>query len=85
MTEGIISRLAADYGRRLSKTLKGSCAGMTETTMPGSRGGSCHQGAGTGWRCRKLQGVEGSRAVTPKEGVFGMEILHRNTKRVKFN
>jgi hypothetical protein len=30
-------------------------------------------------------GCTGARAVTSKEDVLGIEILHRNTKRVKFN
>ena len=53
--------------------------------VPSSEGGSGHESTGTGWRCRELQGVEGSRAVTTKEEVPGTEILHRNTKRVKLD
>ena len=85
MAEGVIVRLAADDRRGLGKTLKGSLARVTEATMLGSQGGSSHKSAGTGGRCRQLQGVERSRAVTSKEGVLGVEILHRNAKRVKFN
>jgi hypothetical protein len=77
--------LATDDGRGLSKTLKSSLARVTETVMPGCLGGSSHQCIGTGGGHRQLQGVEGSLAVTSKEGVLGMQILHRNTKRVKFN
>ena len=85
MAEGVGVRLAVDDGRGLSKTLKSSLARVTETAMPGSLGGSSHQCAWTGGGRRQLKGVERSLAVTSKEGVLGMQILHRNTKRVKFN
>jgi len=58
MAEGVIIGFAVDDRRRLGKALKSGLAGMAEATMPSSRGGSGHKGAGTGGRRRELQGVE---------------------------
>jgi hypothetical protein len=85
MTEGVVVGLAADDRRGLSEVLKGGPDRVTESAMPGGWGRSGHKGAGTGRRRWKLQGVEGSWAVTSKEGTPGVQILHRNTKGIKFN
>jgi hypothetical protein len=46
MTEGVVFRLAADDGGRLSKGLKSSLAGVAETSVPCSQRRSSHEGAG---------------------------------------
>ena len=55
---------------------------MTKTTMPNRSGGSeeC-RGAGGWWKER----VEVARAIAPGDHVPGLQILHRKTKRIKFN
>ena len=59
---------------------------MSETTMPSGGGGGGDQGrrrrrAGGGWPER----VEGLRAVTAGEGSSGGQIIHRETRGVKFD
>jgi hypothetical protein len=59
---------------------------MSETTMPSGGGGGGDQGrrrsrAEGGWPER----VEGPRAVTAGEGSPGGQILHRETRGVKFD
>jgi hypothetical protein len=85
MTEGVIVGLAANDRRRLGKTLKSSLAGVVETTMPSGWGRSGHKSADPGWRRWKFQGVEGPWTVTAKKGTPGAQVLHRNTKGVKFD
>jgi len=58
---------------------------MAETTVPVHRGRSGDESAGSSRGRWKLQGVEGSRAVTSKEGGPGAKVLHRDASRVKFN
>jgi hypothetical protein len=59
---------------------------MVETTMPRGGGGGGDQG---GWGGRagggRPESVEGPRAITAGEGGLGGQILHRETKMVKFN
>jgi hypothetical protein len=82
MAKGIVVVLGAGDGRRVDKGLQGGDAGMAEATVLGSRGRSGHKDA---QHQGHLQGVERPRAVTAKKSSLGMEILHRNTERVKFN
>jgi hypothetical protein len=58
---------------------------VAESTVPGSRGWSRHEGARSGGGRGHLEGVEGPRTVTAKKSSPGAEILHRNTERVKLN
>jgi hypothetical protein len=85
MTEGVVVGLTADNGGRPGEALKSGLAGVPEATVPSSRRRGGHKSACAGRRRQKLQGVQRARAVTSQEGVPGTEILHRNTKRVKFN
>jgi hypothetical protein len=61
---------------------------VAETTMSSHRGGGrCKNRWGRG-RCRgsrQAKCVEGPEAVTPSEKDPGGNILHRQTKRVKFH
>jgi hypothetical protein len=44
---------------------------------------SSDSGSSSGADDRKAQRVEGSRTIAPDDHIHGIEILHRNTKRVK--
>jgi hypothetical protein len=56
-------------------------ARMTETMVPQGGGGLDDQGLS--WR--KVQGVQGPRAIAPDDHVLSLQILHRTTSRVKLN
>ena len=56
---------------------------MPKTTMPGD-GGSCSNKR-AGHRGRGGEGVERPGAIAPGDHAPGIEILHREAKRVKFD
>jgi hypothetical protein len=85
VAKGVIVGLAVNDGGRLGESLKSGLPRVSEATMPSGRGRGGHKSAGAGGGRRELQGVERSRTVTAKEEVPGTKILHRDTKRVKFN
>jgi len=56
---------------------------MPKMTMPGDGGSRCNKGAGHRWRGG--EGVERPGAIAPGDHAPGIEILHREAKRVKFD
>jgi hypothetical protein len=58
---------------------------MPEAAMPQVRGAGSGGGQGMEGDTSGRVGVEVTRTVTPKDHGLGMKVLHRETKRVKFN
>jgi len=74
------------YEGGLSELSKSFMSRMTEATMPeGSRSTISHGDEGSGRRCWKMERVQRAGAIGPDDFPPRPKILHRTTKRVKFD